>query len=231
MFVIPERKGILQTKEEALGLASQLTTNPKEMEVKGQHVWVKRGLVAKLFISTNILAKLPSPEQWMVVADSQFDLGDRSVLQVFKQEGQDLTHLPKGELCANMGKIEADLHNILVYLKEHRVIHRDIKPENLIWTGEKVKLIDLDTLIQLKEDEEYKDTNFEGTSEFIPEDTRYGRFGFEGEELATDAFAVKKTLEQIQNACKGGRRKTLRKSKVSPKTRKQRRHYKKNRKY
>ena len=234
LFSIPEIKGVLTTKEEAAALAAGLTGGPKEMDIQGGRYWVKKITDKRLlYTSAPLLQRIPNAARYMVLPNSQFDVGPYAV-QVFAHEGTDLIETPSGVICANMETIKADLTDILAYLKENRLIHRDIKPDNLIWTGSHVKLIDLDALLQLREGDEYKDTTFAGTEEYLPEDARYGRFAIEdGNDGATDAHAVQVSLQNIVKMCsqKSGRKTRRRRSRAPTKTRKNRVHYKKNRKH
>ncbi len=233
LFPIPTIAGVIKTQEEAEALAREVGRAPAKKAIGGHDMWVKRLPVREVYVSANLLQKIPDAGSWMVLPDSQFEVSGNTVLQVFPHEGDAIVGLPPAVTCANLAKIEADLHNSIAYLKERRLIHRDIKPDNLIWTGRQVKLIDLDNLIQLREGEEYKDTAFGGSDEYIPEDARGGRFALEdGYDAATDAYAVNVTLQMIRKMCGGGRRRRLNKAtKSATKKRKYRVKHKHTRKH
>jgi serine/threonine protein kinase len=215
------------------------------MKLDGVDVWVKFTPEKRpLYISGPLLQSLPAQASTMMsLPDSQFDIGS-GVLQVFRKEGTDLISTSPDVLCANYPTIRADLQAILSFLNQQNCIHRDIKPDNLIWTGAHVKLIDLDNMIRLREGEEYRDTTFGGSEEYIPEDAIHGRFAIEeGYSAATDAYAVKLTLENIEKLCKpqqaarraahraARRRLTKKSNRRRPKTRKYRVKHKHSRKH
>lgn len=101
-------------------------------------------------------------------------------------------------------KIAEQAPQILGFLKSKRLVHRDIKPENMIWSekDQRVKLIDLDSMIRLPEGKDFiQSYEFRGSPGYVPDSAISAagvRWSFE-----TDAYAMQKTLDQLKS---GGRR-------------------------
>lgn len=134
---------------------------------------------------------------------------DQNIVQLLAVEGKAL--LDESERLtvgpAEKAKIVEQAPQILAYLKSKRLVHRDIKPENMIWSekDQRVKLIDLDSMIRLPTNQEFQlSYEFQGSPGYVPESamSAHGvRWSF-----ATDAYAMQKTLNQLKQ---GGRRRGL----------------------